>query len=119
MAEQTERIASVDFVLRYNRIVEILREIVQSEALGKLRRLDLRNYAMQDTVPEGHWFWDPAVSGRILVEHGVHFFDMASWMVGAKATEELSMGVQRKAGMEDRVFAAVKYENDVIGTFWH
>jgi len=119
VAEKTGSVATVNFVLRHNRIVEMLREIVRSEVFGKLRRVDLRNYAMQDTVPEGHWFWNPDISGRILLEHGVHFFDLASWVMGAKATEAFSMGIERKPGMEDRVFAAVKYENDVIGSFWH
>jgi len=119
VAEKTGMVASVNFVLRYNRIVENLRELVRSEVLGKLRRVDLRNYAMQDTVPEGHWFWDPAVSGRILLEHGVHFFDLASWVIDSPAAEVFSLGVERKPGMEDRVFAAVKYENGVVGTYWH
>jgi len=119
VAEETGRVATVNFVLRFNRIVEILREIVQSEVLGKPRRSDLRNYAMQDTVPEGHWFWNREVSGGILIEHGVHFFDLASWVFDTKAAETCSMGVERKSGMQDRVFAAVRYVNDVIGTYWH
>lgn len=119
VAEETRRVVTVNFVLRYNPIVEMLREIVQSEVLGKPRRADLRNYAMQDTVPEGHWFWNPEISGGILLEHGVHFFDLASWALNTKAVNTCSMGVERKPGMEDRVFAAVRYENDVIGTYWH
>ncbi len=117
--KETGRVATVNFVLRYNRIVEILHEIISTEVLGKLRRMDLRNYAMQDTVPEGHWFWDRRISGGILLEHGVHFFDLASWMASAKASETFSLGVERKPGMEDRMFSAVKYANGVVGTFWH
>jgi predicted dehydrogenase len=119
VAEETGRVATVNFVLRHNPIVEALQDITESEVFGKLRRVDLRNYAMQDTVPEGHWFWNPKTSGRILLEHGVHFFDLASWVIGAKAADAWSLGVDRKPGMEDRVFAAVKYENDVVGTYWH
>ena len=119
VADETRSVVTVNFVLRYNPIVETLREIVQSEVLGKVRRLDLRNYAMQDTVPEGHWFWRPEVSGGILLEHGVHFFDLAGWVIGSRAAYAWSLGVDRKPGMEDRVFAAVKYENDVVGTYWH
>jgi predicted dehydrogenase len=119
VAQETGRVATVNFVLRFNPIVEMLREIVQSEVLGKPRRSDLRNYAMQDTVPEGHWFWNREVSGGILLEHGVHFFDLASWVLDTKAVDTCAMGVERKPGMEDRVFAAVRYENDVIGTYWH
>jgi predicted dehydrogenase len=111
--------ASVNFVLRYNPIVIALEEIAKAGILGKLRRMDLRNYAMQETVPKGHWFWNPEISGRILLEHGVHFFDMASTVAKAKAVDCWSLGVEREKGMEDRVFAAVKYDNDVVGTFWH
>lgn len=118
-AQETGRVATVNFVLRYNRIVEIMRDIVQSEIFGKPRRCDLRNYAMQDTVPEGHWFWNPAVSGGIFLEHGVHFFDLASWVLNAKGVDARSMGVERKPGMEDKVFAAIRYDDDVIGTYWH
>lgn len=122
VANETGRVATVNFVLRYNRIVEILREIVQGEVLGKPRRCDLRNYAMQDTVPEGHWFWDPNISGGILLEHGVHFFDLASFVLDTSLGSPpcvCSMGVERKPGMQDRVFAAVRYQDGVIGTYWH
>lgn len=119
VSEETGKRATCDFVIRWNPLVEILKEVIDSEVLGKLRRVDLRNYAMQDTVPEGHWFWEPEVSGRIFLEHGVHFFDLASWMVKAPPANTCAMTVERKPGMEDRVFATVKYENGVIGTFWH
>lgn len=118
-AERTGRAAAVNFVLRYNPIVETLRELVAAGVLGKPRRIDLRNYAMRDQVPEGHWFWDPKVSGRILLEHGVHFFDLAVWALRSRARGAFSLGVETKPGMEDRVFAAVEYEDGVVGTFWH
>lgn len=119
VAQETGRVATVNFVIRWNPLADILKQIVDAEILGKLRRVDLRNYAMQDTVPEGHWFWNPEVSGRIFLEHGVHFFDLASWMIKSPAQKTCAMTVERKPGMEDRVFASVKYENGVIGTFWH
>jgi predicted dehydrogenase len=119
VAESTDRVATVNFMLRFDPIVEALREIARSEVFGKLRRADLRNYATQESVPEGHWFWDPAQSGRILVEHGVHFFDLAGWVIGSEARDIFSLGVERKPGIEDRVFAAVTYGDGTVGTYWH
>ena len=119
VSQETRRVATVNFVLRFNPIVEALHDIVASEVLGKIRRVDLRNYAMQDTVPEDHWFWNPEISGRILLEHGVHFFDLARSVLDTRAADAWSLGVERKPGIEDRVFAAVKYENGAVGTFWH
>ncbi len=119
VAEATGRVATVDFMLRYDAIVEALREIAASGVFGKLRRADLRNYATQESVPEGHWFWDPAQSGGILLEHGVHFFDLANWVIGSEARDIFSLGVERKPGIEDRVFAAVTYGDGSVGTYWH
>lgn len=118
-AARNRKVASVDFMLRFNRVVEILTRVVREEVFGKLRRIDLRNYAMLDQTPEGHWFWDPMVSGRILLEHGVHFFDLAHSFAGAKAADVIGVSVDRKPGIEDRMFATVRYQNGIVGTFWH
>lgn len=118
-AIRNNKVASVDFVLRYNPIVESLEEIVRKEVLGKLRRIDLRNYAMLDQTPEGHWFWNPQVSGRIFLEHGVHFFNIAHAVTQSRADQVLAVSRERKQGIEDRMFATVVYDNGVIGTFWH
>jgi predicted dehydrogenase len=118
-AESTQRVASVDFMLRYNRIVEMVGDIIKAEVLGKLRRIDLRNYAMLDQTPESHWFWKPSISGRILLEHGVHFFDLAHFYTNSLARDVIAMSEKRKPEIEDEMFAAVRYENGIIGTFWH
>lgn len=118
-AKEAGVVASVNFMLRYNPLVEALKQVVDEGIFGKLRRVDLRNYATQDTVPEGHWFWSQDVSGGILVEHGVHFFDMASWFIDSDPARVTGLTVSRNDHMEDRVFAAVEYENGCVGTFWH
>jgi len=112
-------VATVNFMLRFDPLVEGLRKIVAAGVFGRPRRADLRNYATQDTVPPGHWFWDRRVSGGILIEHGVHFFDMTSWILGSSAREATGLSVWRNPEQEDRMFAAVRYQNDVIGTYWH
>jgi len=40
-------------------------------------------------------------------------------VIDSPARDTFSLGVERKPGMEDRVFAAVKYENGIVGTYWH
>lgn len=118
-AESARRVATVNFVLRHNPIVDALGELISAETLGKLRRVDVRNYATRDQLPDSHWFWNPDVSGRILLEHGVHFFDLAAQFIGSRARSVVSLGIELKPGIEDRVFAAVTYEDDTVGTFWH
>jgi len=118
-ANEAGVVCTVNFVLRYDPLVDLLRQAIASEVFGKVRRLDLRNYATQDGIPEGHWFWNPLVSGGIFIEHGVHFFDMASHLIGARPKDVKALTVHRRPDMEDRVFAAVVYESGVVGTFWH
>lgn len=118
-AERAKCVATVDFMLRYNPIVEMVGQIIKAEVLGKLRRIDLRNYAMLDQTPENHWFWNPSVSGRIFLEHGVHFFDLAHFYTGSLARDVFAVSEYRKTGIEDEMFATVRYENGIIGTFWH
>lgn len=112
-------VATVNFMLRYDPLVTLIRQIIDAGVFGRLRRIDLRNYAQQEGVPEGHWFWDRAQSGGILIEHGVHFFDLAAYLNRSAPSFVTGLAVERKPGMEDRVFAAVSYENGVVGTFWH
>lgn len=112
-------VATVNFMLRFDPIVEGMRNIVADRVFGRPRRVDLRNYATQDTVPPGHWFWNRDISGGILVEHGVHFFDMTSYILNSWAVEATGTSAWRNNEQEDRVFATVRFEDDVIGTFWH
>ncbi len=73
---------SVDLVLRRTPVAGLVREIIASGALGGVERIALENVAHDESLPAGHWFWDMSHSGGIFVEHGVHFFDLATWWCG-------------------------------------
>lgn len=74
--------AAPDFVMRWNPLWRLLAEAARAGLLGRPERAAVENHAHGDLPPE-HWFWDPARSGGILVEHGVHFFDLMTWLLGA------------------------------------
>lgn len=112
-------VATVNFMLRFDPLVEGMRKVVAASVFGRPRRVDLRNYATQDTVPPGHWFWNHETSGGILIEHGVHFFDMTRYIIDSPAREAKGLSMWRNKEQEDRMFAAVKFENGVVGTYWH
>jgi predicted dehydrogenase len=118
-AKKAGVVATVNFMLRFDPLVEGMRKVIEAGVFGQPRRVDLRNYATQETVPPGHWFWNHAAAGGILIEHGVHFFDMSSWMLDSSARKATGLSVWRNNEQEDRMFAAVEFENDVIGTYWH
>lgn len=81
LAESRGVAATMDFVMRYNPLIRLLRKAVLLGTMGPLERVALENEAHGDLPPE-HWLWDAAKSGGLLVEHGVHFFDLVNWLAG-------------------------------------
>lgn len=73
----------VDHVLRYNPVLAALCRLREDGLLGPVQRLAVENDAADEALPAGHWFWDRAISGGILLEHGVHFFDAAAMLIGS------------------------------------
>jgi predicted dehydrogenase len=110
LAEADDMIASarkagvalgVDYVMRFQPAYRFLFELANSGLAGAARSLSFQNFAQG--VPAGHWFWDRAQSGGILVEHGVHFFDCYG----------------RVAGMPVRCAALKPRERAIEVTLWY
>ena len=105
---------------RYNPVFDAVRRLIESKALGELLHATFENYATDEHLPPEHWFWDRAKSGGILIEHGVHFFDLfAGWLgdgtvVAAQA--ELRPGTR---SIEEQVHCTVRYGGGVLVNFYH
>ncbi len=116
---RTRRIALVDFVLRYTPLVALIQQWSRAHLFGPLRRVIVENYAQDATLPPEHWFWDPARSGGILVEHGIHFIDLVNACTAAVPVQVAGYGVRRDAHQMDRVLATVVYEDGLLATHYH
>ncbi len=110
---------AVDYMLRYNPLVLALRAIAESGCLGRLQHVSVVNYAADGNLPPEHWFWDKGVSGGILVEHAVHFFDMVSYVWPTPPVRVTAHTVCRSEGMEDKVVATVQHADGVVATHFH
>ena len=77
-------VAAVDFMLRFNPVVEALVAWGASGAFGPLERVTVQNEAQDASLPAEHWFWDRGASGGILAEHAVHFLDVVNAVVDAQ-----------------------------------
>jgi predicted dehydrogenase len=124
LAEQAGLPASVDFVMRRTPLARLVARIVRSGVLGPVERSVLENVAHDERLPEGHWFWNPALSGGIFVEHGVHFFDMATWWFGeGEVRHALALRRTRwKDAPVDRVLCTCLHgipASPVIATYYH
>ena len=112
--------ATVDFVMRYNAIFDALESWTRAGVLGGLRRVDFQNFAADESLAPDHWFWDRARSGGILVEHGVHFFDIYGHLVGAPPVEVRGILTTRPGtDQQDKVLADVRYANGALGSYYH
>jgi predicted dehydrogenase len=118
-AREAGVVLGIDYVLRHHPLHRLALRVIHSGALGEFQHWSLENFAADDSLVPGHWFWDPAKSGGIHVEHGVHFFDLCNTLAGEQPTEVSGCAQQRPDGRVDRVSAVVRYGQGVLATFYH
>ncbi len=101
----------INYVMRYNPIYEKIKEETKKKFFGELQEVNFENYAK--TLPEDHWFWDEKRSGGILIEHGVHFFDIFGQIIDS---EPVSFKTEKG---NKKILTALKYKNGVLASFFH
>lgn len=118
-AERAGRALVVDHVLRYNPLLRAVERLVAQGLLAAPRRFLFENDASDQDLGPGHWFWDPAHSGGIFVEHGVHFFDAARALLGSDPVSVRATAVRRPGGPVDMVSADVLHPGGVLASHLH
>jgi len=112
LARANDLLYVVNLMQRYNPLFDIVKTIVDDRLLGDFRHGFFENYASDEFLGPGHWFWDPAKSGGIFIEHGVHFFDLfAGWLGEGRLVSSFQIG-------RDRVQATILYKNSPVN-FYH
>jgi predicted dehydrogenase len=117
--KETGMIITVDHMIRYNPIIQSLIELGQKGTFGKLRQVAVNNYAQDEALPPEHWFWKEQQSGGILIEHGVHFFDIVNALSGQKYSKVYGVSSKRNEFQRDRVSAMVLYDKGLIASYYH
>jgi predicted dehydrogenase len=118
LARKKDRLLVANLMQRYNLAYDMVRQVIDQQPLGELLHGYFENYASDENLPPDHWFWDPAKSGGIFVEHGVHFFDMLTGWAGAG--EVVSAQASRRSdGCEDQVQCTVSYPSGMHFNFYH
>jgi predicted dehydrogenase len=109
---------TVDYVLRRNPLYALLGRLGQA-VLGPPRRFALENLASDERLGPDHWFWDREVSGGIAVEHGVHFFDAAAWLLGSQPELVQALEAARPDGRVDTVLATARHPGGATASYAH
>lgn len=117
--DRTKAVAAIDYIMRFHPLLRALRKLTQEGVFGKLRRVDVENYAQDEQLPPEHWFWKDHYSGGILVEHGVHFIDLVHFLHPAEVLSVNGLKHNRNPGQEDQILANVLYEGGLFATHYH
>lgn len=117
--DQTNTVAAIDFIMRFNPLLQAIRHFSQQGIFGRLRRVDVENYAQDEQLPPEHWFWNPDRSGGILIEHAVHFIDLVHFLAPANVVAVNGLKHCRNPQQEDQIMANVLYEGGLIATHYH
>lgn len=118
LARDRDLLLVANLMQRYNPLFDTVAEVITRKPLGELLHGYFENYASDENLPPGHWFWDAERSGGIFVEHGVHFFDMlAGWLGDGEVVSAHSS--RRSDGCEDQVQCTVRYPGGADFNFYH
>ena len=117
--DRSGKIAAIDFMQRFNPIVEVLHQLGQKNVFGKLRRVDVENYAQDSSLSDDHWFWNPDIGGGILVEHAVHFIDIVHFLSNVQPKRVEGFTASTNILRENQVIANVLYEDGMIASHYH
>jgi len=115
----SERCYVVDHVLRYNPLLAAVQRLVERGVLPAVRRFTFDNDAADEHLDADHWFWDSSMSGGIFLEHGVHFFDAATMLIGSRPIAVIGMASGRTNGIVDTVVAVASHPDGVLATHSH
>jgi predicted dehydrogenase len=120
LARSLKLLYVVNLMQRYNPLFPVVQTIIAQKILGNFLHGFFENYASDERLGPGHWFWDEAKSGGIFIEHGVHFFDLfEGWLGQGKVMGAWEL--RRPWTPEkiiDRVQATVLYPGGIVN-FYH
>ncbi len=120
LARSMNKLYVVNLMQRYNLLYTIVKNIIDRKMMGNFLHGFFENYASDENLNIGHWFWDVEKSGGIFIEHGVHFFDIFSgWFGQGKIMNSLQL---KRPGISptiiDRVQASALYDHATVN-FYH
>jgi predicted dehydrogenase len=118
-AGQRGRLMVANLMQRYNPLFDAVCRLVEARVLGEVLHGAFENYATDENLPAGHWFWDRSQSGGIFVEHGVHFFDLFAGWLGPGRVEAAQVGIRPGTAIEEHVHGTVRYGDTALVNFYH
>ncbi len=79
-------VSMTGFNLRWHRAARQVRDLIQSGRLGRVRRVH-SVFSHRQTPPPGHWRTAADGGGQVLLDLGVHHFDLLRFLLGGDLAE--------------------------------
>jgi predicted dehydrogenase len=120
-AQRHDRLVVANLMQRYNPLFDAIGRLIRSQVLGEPLHGYFENYASDENLPPGHWFWDRARSGGIFIEHGVHFFDLFAGWLGPGEVAAAQRGVRPGSSppIEEHVQCTARFGPAALINFYH
>jgi predicted dehydrogenase len=118
-ARQNRLLLIANLMQRYNPLFSSVRRLIEGRFLGEFLHGYLENYASDEGLGPGHWFWDRTKSGGIFVEHGVHFFDLFDGWLGSGKVVGAHRTLRPQTHVEEQVQCTVRYPQGALVNFYH
>ena len=118
LAKEHGRVLAVNLVMRYDPLLLAAKRIADAKLLGEPLRATFENLAKDAALGPEHWFWNPALSGGIFVEHAVHFFDLFAWLFGPGEVRCADAVIRPGSDAVEAVRCTVRH-GDVLADSYH
>jgi predicted dehydrogenase len=119
IASTSHLLVVADLMQRYNRLYQMVKDLIDRRLLGAVVHARFENHASDQHLPPDHWFWDPARSGGIFVEHGVHFFDMFDGWLGPGRVVTAQRATRAGTELVEQVGCTVRHDSGVLVDHYH
>ncbi|MFW5750090.1 MAG: Gfo/Idh/MocA family protein [Planctomycetota bacterium] len=118
-AAARDRRLGVDMVLRYGPLYASVEAIVRSRLLGAVLRVQVTDCGDDEGMPREHWFWDPARSGGIFIEHAIDYFDLVRAWLGEGFVESAQRIRRPGTTRVDQALCAVSIPPQTTVGYYH
>lgn len=89
VAEESDKLLGVDFSYRFTEGMQIINQLIKSEAFGKIFAVNLVFHNAYG--PDKEWFYKPEQSGGgCVIDLGSHLIDLALWVLDFPEIETVS-----------------------------
>lgn len=109
---------------RYSPLFIELKTLIEAGEIGTPRMISCRELRGPFRKKSRDWISNSALSGGLLVEKGVHVFDLLSWLIDSNSTHVTAFGqvavpkaLDHAFPVNDHATVCFEFENGVIGGY--